>query len=531
MRRLCGSLLAAGALCALALALALAPAAGAAECDVSYTGSGGSWSTEANWQGGSLPTSAQNVCIPAGHGTVEVPASFEAQANRVKAESPLTISAGGTLKVSDSTFGNAEADHFGDIAIHGTLTTAGSWLIFTGSTAVDGLVTRSPEKGTDSARLAGGTLTGTGTFKIPFLNETGDVEPGGPGAIGTLSFLAGFAQQEGGTLSLDIAAPGVVDLLEGGVFTNQFFSGAVHVHELGGFVPKVGETWVYGKSGGVLFEKAVVTPSAFKVLSEGSGEALLRLTEALPLEEAEEETSKETPKGGSTGSTGGSSSGNGSTGSGSSSAAGAAAAAAAGPTAQTTEEVLLGCSKRQLVLNDAYIRGGRVVLAGSAAKSLAGRKVAILFNEKRRVASAVVQPNGQFSTTAPLPPAKIRDALSTRYSAAIGSTRSPHLKLTRRLLLEPPVASGTTVTLTGRVTPPLTKPVSPLVVEQQLECGKTKVVETVTPPASGAFRIAVTVPAGTRAAIYTIKSKVAASRRASAKGFTTYSLPLPVAIG
>ncbi|MGD0456056.1 MAG: beta-propeller fold lactonase family protein, partial [Solirubrobacteraceae bacterium] len=200
-------------------------------------------------------------------------------------------------------------------------------------------------------------------------------------------------------------------------------------------------------------------------------------------------------------------------------------------TPQAIEEVLLGCSKRQLVLNDAFIHGGRVALSGSAAKSLAGKKVKILFNEGRQVASATIGANGQFATTAPLPPAKIRESLTTRYSAEVGRLRSLHLKLTRRLQLEPPKASGTTVTLEGLVTPPLTMPITPVVVEQQLECGKTTIAKTFTPPASGRFHITVTVPAGARAGIFTLKSKVAANKHATAHGFTTYSLPLPVALG
>jgi hypothetical protein len=200
-------------------------------------------------------------------------------------------------------------------------------------------------------------------------------------------------------------------------------------------------------------------------------------------------------------------------------------------TPKESEELRLGCSKSQLVLNDAYIHGSRVILLGSAARSLAGKKVTILFNEKKPVATATVQADGDFATTAALPPAKIRDALTTRYSAEIGSVRSLHLKLVRRLLLEPPKAGGDTVTLTGRVTKPLTKPIAPIVVEQQLECGKTTIAKQFTPAASGVFHITLTVPAGTTAAIYTLKSKVAANARALAKGFKTYSLPLPVAIG
>jgi hypothetical protein len=197
---------------------------------------------------------------------------------------------------------------------------------------------------------------------------------------------------------------------------------------------------------------------------------------------------------------------------------------------QAIEEVLLGCSKRQLVLNDVFIQGGHVALSGAAAKSLVGKTVKILFNEGKQVASATIGANGQFATTAPLPPARIRNNLTTRYSAEVGKLRSLHLKLTRRLQLDPPTASGRTVLLSGVVTLPLTKPVAPVVVEQQLECGKTTIVKTFRPPASGRFHVTVSVPGAARAGIYTLKSKVAANRHATSHGFTTYSLPLPVTL-
>ena len=209
----------------------------------------------------------------------------------------------------------------------------------------------------------------------------------------------------------------------------------------------------------------------------------------------------------------------------------AVTAAGSAPTSQASEQLLHGCSSSPLVLNDAYIHGGRVDLIGSAAASLVGQKVKILFNERKQVASAVVKANGQYTTTAPLPPARIRNDVSTRYSAEIGTVRSLHLKLTRRLALEPVTASGTTVTLTGEVTPPLTKPVAPVLVEEQLECGKTTIAKTFTPPASGRFHITITVPGSARAAIFQLKSKVAANAHATRHGFTTYSLPLPVALG
>jgi hypothetical protein len=198
---------------------------------------------------------------------------------------------------------------------------------------------------------------------------------------------------------------------------------------------------------------------------------------------------------------------------------------------KAVEELLNGCSSSALVLNDVYIQGGHVAIRGSAAKSLVGKKVKILFNEGKSVATATVEANGQYTTTAPLPPAKIRDSLSTRYTAEVGKVRSVHLKLVRRLLLEPLKASGTTVTLTGQLTLPLTKPIAPVTVEQQLECGKTTIAKTFTPSASGRFDITVTVPANAKAAIFRLTSKVAANKHSVTHGFTTFSLPLPVALG
>jgi hypothetical protein len=201
-------------------------------------------------------------------------------------------------------------------------------------------------------------------------------------------------------------------------------------------------------------------------------------------------------------------------------------------TPKATEELLLGCTGSQLVLNDVYVRGNRVAIAGSAAKSLVGKKVKILFGSaNKQVATATVLANGEYSTTAPLPPARIREATTTRYTAQVGGLRSLHLKLTRRLLLEPPKAAGTTVTLAGQVTLPLTKPIAPIVVEQQLQCGKIKIVKSFTPPASGRFQISLTVPANAKAGIFRLTSKVAVNAHSVKHGFTTFSLPLPVAIG
>jgi hypothetical protein len=199
---------------------------------------------------------------------------------------------------------------------------------------------------------------------------------------------------------------------------------------------------------------------------------------------------------------------------------------------KAVEELLLGCSKRSLVLNDVLIRGRRVALNGSAAKSLVGKKVKIIFDSGKPVASATVQANGQFSTTAPLPPARLRNSNSARYIAESGAQRSLDLKLTRRVNLEPPKFAGGRVTLVGQVVAPLTKPVAPVSVEQQLECGKSSKVLTFTPPASGRFQVTISgIPANAKAGIYRLSSIVAQSTASAKHGFPTFSLPLPVALG
>ena len=242
---------------------------------------------------------------------------------------------------------------------------------------------------------------------------------------------------------------------------------------------------------------------------------------------------KHEEKGSTNNGSGGSSSSNTSTGSsGPTSAPVGSASTAAGiaTTPAAVEELLLGCTKRSLVLNDVLIHAGHVELQGSAAKSLDGKKVKIIFDGAKQVATATVAADGLFSTTAPLPAARLRDSNSARYMAESGSQRSLDLKLTRRLSLEPPKFSAGTVTLIGQVVPPLTKPVATVTVQQQLECGETTVVERFTPSKSGRFHVSFAVPAAAKAGIYRLTSSVA-PKPGSAHGFATYSLPLPVALG
>jgi len=489
------------------LMLAGAPVAHAACGDVEYSGAAnGSWQTGGNWTGGSVPKTTQSVCIPAGKGIIVVPAGFTADAKTVLDESGMQIESTGKLAIADSKGELATASRFADLTITsgGTLSSAGGWIKTTGTVSVNGVLEAS-----SSVRLvlSAGTLSGTGTIQALLFNEAGTVQPGGVASVGTLHLEGEFSQSEKGRTVIDLAGDASSDLITMAGPHDALLVGGIEANVLGVYSPAVGTSWQFISGGaGVTNFGWIVTPTYFKASEFPPPGASLELKEPIP----PKEKPKEQPKGGGTGNP---------------------PPNGEAPTPQTTEEVLLGCTKQALVLNDVYIHGSRVALLGSAAKTLAGQKVRILFNEKKQVATATVGANGQFSTTAPLPPKKIRDALTTRYTAAIGSVRSLHVKLTRRLLLEPPSASGTTVTLTGTVTPPLTKPVAPIVVEERLQCAKTLIAARVTPPKSGRFKITVTVPAGTKAALYQLKSTVAANPHSTKHGFTTFSLQLPVALG
>jgi hypothetical protein len=361
--------------------------------------------------------------------------------------------------------------------------------------------------------LMGGTLSGTGTVAGPLTNSGGTVAPGD--APGPLTVAGNYAQEAGGTLGIGIAGttPGTEfdQLLVGGSAT---LGGTLSLADEGGFTPTLGDKFkiVSGASSRTGTFATVAGPSAGLYGVEYNPDGATLTSNPLPV------TKTTVSSSGGSSTTTSTSAGSGSTG--------------VASTPKAIEELRLGCTNTQLVLNDVYIHGSRVLLSGSAASSLVGKKVKILFGTaNKQVASATVGTNGQFTTTAPLPPTKIRDSDSARYTAEIGKLRSLRLKLTRRLLLEAPTASGTTVTLTGQVTLPLTKPIAPVTVEQQLECGKTTIVKTFTPSASGRFHITLTVPSNAKAGIFRLASKVAANTHSVKHGFATFSLPLPVVLG
>lgn len=200
------------------------------------------------------------------------------------------------------------------------------------------------------------------------------------------------------------------------------------------------------------------------------------------------------------------------------------AASAAGPV-----EPAPSCKARKLRLTDVLERGGHVLLAGTAARSLAGREVEIIFAGRRQVATARVGASGLFSAIAPLPPRTMRESSSARYIAEVGAERSLSLKLTRRLVLDPPVASATAVTLSGEVIAPLTDPAAEILVQQRLSCSKLVPLTRVKlkPSANGRFHITLKAPSDRRTVTYELSTVVRRSAHSMAH-YTTYSLPQTV---
>jgi len=231
---------------------------------------------------------------------------------------------------------------------------------------------------------------------------------------------------------------------------------------------------------------------------------------------------------GATGSSGGSGSGTGSGGTGSGGGSGGGSTGASGPAASGSgpgvAALALRCTRRALTLTDVLPRGGRVFVQGAAATSAAGRRVTISM-AGRAVGRTSVRRNGLFSVTVPLPPAAVRAAGRAVYQAALGKQRSSDLALSRRLVLDPPHASGRTVTLTGRVVPPLASPAAPVAILLERSCTKSAVVRRVRPASDGSFHATVRAPAGVRAAVYRVRTSVP-----GASG-PLLSLPEVVALG
>jgi len=199
--------------------------------------------------------------------------------------------------------------------------------------------------------------------------------------------------------------------------------------------------------------------------------------------------------------------------------------------ASAASRLALQCTTRRLTLIDVLTRGNHVALLGAADRRLVGKRVAIIFRAShKRVATAVVKPNGFFTARAPLPPRRIRFGNSARYQARAGKERSLSLKLHRRMVVTSLRSSGSVVVLKGRVIRPLAKPIAPIYVQRRVSCTRLVNVKRIRPRRDGSFTVRVAAPPNTQAAVYRAATKVRKTA-SNPKRFPTFTLPREVQIG
>lgn len=202
--------------------------------------------------------------------------------------------------------------------------------------------------------------------------------------------------------------------------------------------------------------------------------------------------------------------------------------------AQGVAAEMLRCTDRKLVLVDVLRRGDRVKLLGAANRNYVGRRVAIRLRATGRVvAHAKVRRDGSFQTTAPMPPAALlatnKLANEVRYRAEIGRERSLPLKLQRRMVVSSLRSRAGKVTIAGRVTGPLTTPISTIRLVRRASCHKVVLVKRFKPNADGTFRVTVKAPKGQSAAVYRMVTSVR-EKPSNPRNYPTYTLPRGVAL-
>jgi hypothetical protein len=195
------------------------------------------------------------------------------------------------------------------------------------------------------------------------------------------------------------------------------------------------------------------------------------------------------------------------------------------PAPKDATALALECTTRKLVLTDVFQRGDRVQLLGVADKSLAGKTVSIRFEgDGTTVARTTVKADGSFATTAPLPPRKLRSSNRARYRASAGDERSLNLKLARRMVVTKMTSANGKVTISGRVTGPLARPIEPIRVQRRVSCKRNETVRSFLPKSDGTFTVTVAAPEGQSAAVYRLATKVRKNERNPTR-YPTFTLP------
>lgn len=198
-----------------------------------------------------------------------------------------------------------------------------------------------------------------------------------------------------------------------------------------------------------------------------------------------------------------------------------ASAPAAGPLAAS--QLALQCTTRKLNLINVVERPDHVALLGAADRSLIGHTVDIVFAATgRKVATAVVRPDGFFRASAPLPPRSLRHGNMARYQAVAGGEHSLDLKLERRMHISSLRHSGKTVLISGVVSGPLAS--NDILIQQRVSCTQLVTVARIHPRPDGSWSAVVPAPAAGQAAVYRAATEVLNNPNSSKK-FPTFTLP------
>ena len=150
----------------------------------------------------------------------------------------------------------------------------------------------------------------------------------------------------------------------------------------------------------------------------------------------------------------------------------------------------------------------------------------------RHVGTAVVATNGTFAASLPLPPRDVRTTNRARYEAVLGPLRSLNLKLSRRMRATELSSHAATVTIAGRVTSPLARPVRTVTLRQYKDCTGTAfdvVKRGIKVSRDGRFRATVPAPAGVDVAYYRALTRVRKTPR-NPKTYETFTLIRGVAL-
>lgn len=197
----------------------------------------------------------------------------------------------------------------------------------------------------------------------------------------------------------------------------------------------------------------------------------------------------------------------------------------------------LQCTPRKLAINNLVLRGSRVSVFGVAGSRYAGARAAIFVTGRARALKTVrIGRDGLFTARVPAPKASARP--KAHYTVQVGSQKvlvrglpqSTPLKLLRRLNLDPLTSRRGTVTLSGRITPPLTRPIQKVTILERRACGKVVAVATATPRGNGRFTIRFIGPLDRHAAVYSART-IAMKTRATRVPITAPSVVQVVTLG